>query len=187
MKSKDFKQNLLLAFDVFKLDTKAIKKVAKKKDACKWGILIVALAGIALAIGNLEPLGLIIYPIVTIIDVFIGVGLFWLFARMFGGKGDIKEQFRVQSYAYLAFWVGLIPVVGAWFMLPFSIWYLVVSVRTIEILHKLSRGRAILSVILPGLIIFLVMVFLIAAMAYAGVLAPSALLPQEGVPTTGTF
>ncbi len=186
MKSKDFKKNLLLAFDVFKLDKKAIKKVAKDKNACKWGVLFVLLAGIAMAIGSLEPLGLIIYPIVTIIDVYIGVGLFWLFARMFGGKGDFKEQFRVQSFGYIAFWVGLIPVVGAWFMFPFSIWYLVVSVRTIEIVHKLSRGRAILSVVLPGLIIFLVMIFIIAAFAYSGVLAPDALLPQ-GLPTSGTF
>lgn len=161
MKSKDFKKYLLLALDILKLDKKAIKKVAKDKEACKWGVLFMVIAGLAGAIGIFNPLMLIWMPISYIISFSIAIAIFWLFARMFGGKAKLVEQYRAQSIGIVGYWVGVIPFIGPMLLWLIEIWYLVISVKIIEELHGISRAKAILSVVLPAVIIFVIMIVIV--------------------------
>lgn len=97
--------------------------------------------------------------IIIPIAFFIGVGIVYLFARMFGGQGSFLQQ----AYTTLLFTVpigiitgllGLIPIVG-FIGLALFIYNIVLNVFSIMAVHRLSGGKATAAVLLPVALLFL--------------------------------
>ncbi|HLC50944.1 MAG TPA: YIP1 family protein [archaeon] len=115
------------------------------------------------------------YAIIVLVGWFIGSGLYYIFAKILGGKGSFAQQ----SYL-LALWyapivaISWIPLIGMVFAI-YSLYLVTVSQR---IVHKFSTLRAVLSWLLP-LLIMIVLVFVALVFFFAG--AASGLYGVEGL------
>jgi hypothetical protein len=97
----------------------------------------------------------------TALGFYIGNGLTYLGARVFGGDGDFGTQLYLQSLfavpiGIVSGVVGLVPIVGALAILAASVYAFVLNVRLFKAIHNLTTGKAVLSIILPGLVIAIV-------------------------------
>ncbi len=120
--------------------------------------------------------GASLFTIILIpVGFFIGVGVIYLFAKMFGGEGSFLQQ----AYTTLLFSVpigiitsllGLIPIVGTIGGL-LGIYSIVLNIFSVMAVHRLSGGKATAAVLLPGAILLLLvcvgLIILIAVVAAA--------------------
>ena len=109
--------------------------------------------------------------IVTPLSFFIGSGIQFLGARLFGGSGDFKSHLYLLAVIQVPITIlgGLISIIS---LIPFigvvaglagfglSIFTLIITVRVIKAVHNLSTGRAVAGMILPPIIL----VFLIGCL-----------------------
>lgn len=95
----------------------------------------------------------------TPISQFIGVGIYFLIAKLFKGQGTFVRYF----YSYLLFSVpltiitaliSLIPFVGSYLAWIFSIYQIVLLIFMTMAVHRMSGGRATLAVLLLPIILF---------------------------------
>jgi hypothetical protein len=120
--------------------------------------------------------------IVTPISFFIGAGVQFLGARIFGGSGDFKShlyllaviQVPVTILGGVTSIIALVPFIAfvaslAGFAL--SIFTLIVTVRAIKAVHSLPTGRAIAGMILFPIILVVVIgcLLIIFGSALAGI------------------
>jgi hypothetical protein len=180
----DFISSVKQAVEIVKLNGKVAENVSKDKNATLMGILIIAIGSIlasvasSIVLGNLNLSLIIFAPIISIIVYFIGIGVMHLLARLLGGKANYMEYFRAQSYSSVLSWLGilaLIPLLGGIINFVVSIWGIVVSVVILENVHKLTRLKAIIVVVVPFLVLVLLVAF--GALAYFGALSPDTFLP----------
>ena len=168
------------AIEIVKLNGKAAVNISKDKNATLMGISIIAVGSVLVVLGE-TPIKftlVILAPIATIIFYFIGVGIMHVLALLFGGKAKYMEYFRAESYSSILGWLGiltLIPYLGGIVTFLASIWGIVVSIVILENVHKLSRGKAIIVVLIP--VVVLILLVTIGALAYFGVANPQALMP----------
>ncbi len=111
------------------------------------------------------------YIVLTPIGFFIGVGIYHLLAKAFGGQGT----FLAFAYCYLLFYVpltiaegvlGLIPFVGGLIAFALGIYGIVLQIFMTMGVHRLSGGRATLAVlILPIIAIVLAIILVIVLFA----------------------
>lgn len=149
------------ALEIIQLKTEQIDKTAKDEGAFVMGLVIIALAGIASAIGTFNFPGLIFNPVLSIVGAFLVTGLLHLLATLlFKGEGDFLEFFRPVSLTYILYWVMVIPFLG-WALSPLAgIWGLVVSVLIVERVYGLDRAKAIATVaIVIGAFMMLFIIF----------------------------
>ena len=186
-----FVDSVKQAVEIVKLNGKAAVNVSKDKNATLMGILIViiggTLSGIANLAGAFDPyikgmgkilLVILASMVVGLIFFFVSVGIIHLLARLFGGKAGYMELFRAQSHAQILSWLGplvIISFLGNILNFLVSLWSIVVSIVILGNVHKLSRGKAIVVVLIPVIVFMLLVV--IGSLAYFGVLSPSKLLP----------
>lgn len=165
------------AIEIVKLNGKAAVNISKDKNVTLMGILIIAIGSVLTTIGSKQfDFSLILIPLVAIIFYFIGIGVMHILARLFGGKAKYMEYFRAESHAAILGWLGILAIIsylGGIITFLTSIWGLVVSVVILKNVHKLTRGKAIIVVLLP----FLAVLVAIGALAYFGVLTPDVFLP----------
>jgi hypothetical protein len=118
-------------------------------------------------------IGIILFPIMAVVVFFIGSAVFFVIAKLFGGKGSYMEQTLAMALAYggaiaLGFpfaALSFIPVLGLLLSLVngliglynFYNYYLVVKA-----LHQLTTVKAALVVIIP-VIIAIIVAFVLAA------------------------
>lgn len=174
----DFIDYVKQAVEIVKLNGKAAVDVSKDKNATLMGILIIAIGAILSQVFDLEMLTIMPVLILTIIIYFIMVGIMHMLARLFGGQAKYMEYFRAESHAAILSWLVIlliIPFLAGIVNFLVSIWGIVVSVVILENVHKLTRGKAIMVVLIP--IIVLVLLVAIGLSAYFGVLNPQAFLP----------
>jgi hypothetical protein len=108
------------------------------------------------------------------IGFFIGVGIYFLIARAFGGRGT----FLAQSYTTLLYSVPigilssvlrLIPILGALAAFALGIYGIVLQIFAIMAVHRLSGGKATAVVLIPVAIAFVLacvlVIIIIAAVA----------------------
>ena len=113
---------------------------------------------------------------------FIGMGIFYLIAKAFGGQGT----FLAQGYTYLLFWVPLsiiaalfrgtreialgtghlIPILCDLVVLAVDIYGIVLSIYSLMAVHRLSGGKATLVVFIP-VIVALVLACVVVAIVIA--------------------
>ena len=108
------------------------------------------------------------------IGFFIGMGILWIFAKIFGGSGT----FLHQSYAFSLFYVpvaavsaiaGIIPVLGGIVSFALFIYGIVLAVYSIMASHRLTGGKASAVVLLPFAIA--IILACVAIIALAAILA----------------
>ncbi len=89
----------------------------------------------------------------------IGSGIFFVIAKLFGGDGDFSEQ----TYLLATFTapitivnavIGVVPYLGGCVTFFISIYQLVLTYYAIKVSHNLSSGKAIMTVLVPILVIF---------------------------------
>jgi Yip1-like protein len=115
--------------------------------------------------------------IVNIISVplsfFLGVGILFLFAKLFGGTGTFLQQ----AYAFALFsvpiqgvsaLVGLVPVLGGLVSAGLGIYGIFLAVFAISASQRLTSGKAVAVVLLPAAI-FLVLAF-VALIVFVAIL-----------------
>jgi len=109
----------------------------------------------------------------TLLGFYLGNGLVYLGARVLGGSGE----FGTQTYLASLFAVplgavsgvlGLIPIVGALAALAVSAYALVLNVRTVKVVHGLTTGKAVVAVLWPVLLIFVLSCLIIVVLALLG-------------------
>ena len=143
----DLAGSLKKAIEIVKLNGTVAAEVGKDEQALQPGLIFVAVAGLAGAIGGLAMHGgfgsLITAPIGALVGYAIGVGILHLVATIFfGGKGDYLSLFRAESHASILSWAGIIPFIG-WLI---GLWHLPVTVVILENVYGMTRQKAIATV-----------------------------------------
>jgi len=100
------------------------------------------------------------YGLVVVVPLlfFLLMGIVYLLARYFGGQGTFLEQCNTSLYiqaplGVLSKLLALIPVVGRILNTILSIYGIVLQVYVIIAVHRLSRGKAIATILIPLVII----------------------------------
>jgi hypothetical protein len=98
-----------------------------------------------------------------ILGFYLSAGINYLGARAFGGTGDFGTQSYLQSLfvvpiGIVSALVGLVPYLGIAAGLGLSIYALVLNVRAIKVSHGLTAGKAVASLIVPGLVVTVILV-----------------------------
>ena len=159
-----FVDNIKKGIEIIKLNKEVSKEVAKDENATMMGILIVALAGVAAAVGGLNPLIILFAVPAVLFGSFIGVGIYHILAKLFGGTADFMEFYRATSHTYVAQWISAIPMLGFFLSPLIMLWMIVVNVVILESVHELSRGKAIIVALIPLIILVIIVVILVVIM-----------------------
>lgn len=183
-----FLDSVRRGISLVKLNGKAAVEIAKDRNSMLYGSIIIAVAGLLYAAAfhiKTVPFNakdflteFLTYALFTVIGIFIFHGL----AKVFGGKSSLKDYFKAQSHVSLLGWLSIFMLVNIPYfpnVLDFLImvWGTVMSVIILKSLHKLSTGKAVVvAVALPVLLILLV---ILGALAYFGVLSPDKFLPMN--------
>lgn len=89
----------------------------------------------------------------------LGSGIYFVIAKMFGGTGDFSEQtyllstFSVPIIIVNAI-IGVVPYLGGCVTFFISIYQLVLAYFAIKVSHNLSSGKAIMTILIPILVVF---------------------------------
>jgi hypothetical protein len=175
--SQDFVQALKHAVEFFKLDFTHLKTVADDPKMPLWVIIILAISGVASAIGSLNILGIFVIPFLSIIFGSLFIVFFWVIAGpIMGGKASILQHYNTLGLLSVVQWISVIPFLGPFISLILSFYMIFVYQKMIKILHELSEGKAWIVVLIPvviGLIIALIlaMVFGLAILGIASAVA----------------
>ena len=107
--------------------------------------------GFLAGIEFLKNLGLLLfYFLILIVIVALLVAFTHLFIYLFRGKAGIKETFKVTFYsATPSLFLGLIPFVN----IASLVWSTVLQVIGLSKYHELHWWKALLALLIPGLII----------------------------------
>jgi len=93
---------------------------------------------------------------------FIGMGIYFIVAKIFGGSGTFLQQ----SYAFSLFYipiqlvgsiVGLVPILGGLVSFVLGIYSIVLAVFAVAASHRLTTGKSVAVVLLPAVIVFLLL------------------------------
>ncbi|MBD3203832.1 hypothetical protein GF327_06030 [Candidatus Woesearchaeota archaeon] len=151
--SEYFKQGI----EIIKLNRQTIKKISTDQDATLFAFLFFAIGGVATALFG-GPVAWISAGIGAVIGSIIGAGVTHILAKLFGGEGSFMELYRPLGVGSLLSWI---PMLGA----LISLWNLVVTVITLEEVHKLSTGKAVFVVLIPVLVALVIVITLITFIA----------------------
>ncbi|MFW6311757.1 MAG: hypothetical protein ACOC1K_05930 [Nanoarchaeota archaeon] len=163
-----YSENIKDSFKILGLNEQALIKVSKDEKATGYGLLTLIIAGIAMAISQLNPFGLVIYPIFLIIGTFIGYSIYHFLAKfILGGKATGSEYFRSLSNSFVLNWLTFIPIVGVFLQFITNIWLTVVHVFILHKVHKLSMLKSIILVLLPMIIAIFVIIFAVSYFGFA--------------------
>lgn len=105
-------------------------------------VLLVLMLGLILFIG---------FPITS----FISAGILHLFVKLYKGNGSFKETFGASVYSST-------PQTLFFFLFPVaSIWSSILLIFGISIRHNLSKGKALLAVLTPAILLFILWIIIV--------------------------
>lgn len=146
--SIEFGRYLKKGLDIIRLRGDAAKEAAADSGALRPGLLIIAIGGLAVAIGALgqgqvstalEASFLVLFaPVLNILLFSFFIAVFHGFARLLGGKATFPQYYRATSLAWVISWAQAVPVVGA----IVSLWSIPVNVVILKNVHGLSTLEA---------------------------------------------
>lgn len=150
------------ALDIIQLKEDAIDRARGDEEAFTMGLIVITLGGIGAAVGSMNPLGVVVFPVFYLVLAFIGAAILHLIATMvFGGEGEFVSFFRPFGLAYVLAWVNVVWVLNVVLSPLAGLWMCVVWVVCIEREYGLERGKAIATVAIPlAILFFLAMLFL---------------------------
>ena len=104
---------------------------------------------------------LILAPIFAAIGLFIGAAILHLLVMLIVGSGNsgFEATFRVGAYAAVTSLVSWIPFIG-WIASLYGIYLAIVGIREV---HATTTGKAVLVVLIPAAVLFILALILIAA------------------------
>ena len=172
------------------LKPKQTFKKEKKKDLSKAvkgiviaGVIAGAIAGLASFDVTLFLINVIAYPIAVTLSFLISSGIYYLFSKLFGGKGNYATQSYLLSL-YLAplFIVTalllLVPSIGTWLNIVVAIYSLYLLTLALKEAHGFTTTKAVLAWLVP-LMIIVVISMVIAALAYLWFADYITMIPQS--------
>jgi hypothetical protein len=167
-----FGENIKNSLKMICFNEQAMTDVSNSDKATGYGFLTLVIAGIAMAISQLNILGLILNPIGLIIGLFIGYSIFHFIAKfILGGQATGVQYFRSLSNSFVVYWFTFIPLIGIILQVLAGLWLMVINIFILHRVHKLSVIKAVILGLLP-LIVVLVMIFL-GAVSYMGLFSPA--------------
>ena len=144
----EFTKYLKKSLEILRLKGGAAEEAAADERALKPGILILAIGGLAVAIGAVvegqvsapaEAAFLILFaPVLNVLMFSIFIAMFHGFARLLGGKATFQEYYRATSLGWIISWTQAVPALGA----VVSLWSIPVNVLILKRVHKLSMLEA---------------------------------------------
>ncbi len=161
------------ALNIIKLNRQSISEISTDENATKLAIVIVLISGFISALLSILIYGstmqfiqgmfswftLISTPILSLISLFLWVGILHLISKIFRSSGEYIGLFRVLGFANLLVIFTGIPLIGFLAL----IWTLVVTVVALSEIENLTMGKAFLVILIPA-IVLLVIFITIAAM-----------------------
>jgi hypothetical protein len=106
-------------------------------------------------------------PIWIVIGAFVAAGIFHVILMVLGGANrDFEATFRVVAYGHAINVIALLPFCGSFLSI---IWWIVVLVIGLSVVHRISIGQALVAVLLPFFVCCCCCLGLIGA--FAGTLA----------------
>lgn len=110
--------------------------------------------------------GIILGPILMPVALFIGAGISHLFVMLFvrPRNAGFWATFRVVSYVSVTSLVSWVPIIGG---LVALVWGVVLSIFGIREVHGTTTGRAVLVVLVPVAIVFLLLALVAASVLVA--------------------
>ncbi len=172
---KNITSELKTALDVALLKKSAMHGVAGDKGKTKMalGILI---AGVVLGmlgmrfflssfvtISILSTLGNALYQLIMLI---IGIYVLSVIAKsIFKGAAKHDEFFRVFAYGMIVMWLSIIPALA----IVYAIWGLVIVFVVLKVVHKLTTGGAIGTIIVSILAMFVISLILSPILGVIGI------------------
>lgn len=155
-----------------KLDPTVYKEVSADDTKTTEAMLVVAIAaaigglGTIIGPGNFTFGGWILsIALAPTLGLGIGTGVLWIIGKLFNGKAAFMEMFRPLGYAYAPSTLSIIPIIGGFIGLVWSMVCAVIAVRESE---EVTTGSAAAIVLIPSAILFVIL--LIAAAAIVGTL-----------------
>ncbi len=96
-----------------------------------------------------------------LIGFYLGNGITYLGARIFGGTGSDNTQIYLVSLFAVPVGIvtgalGMIPCLGALVALAVSIYSIILNVRVVKVVHTLTTGRAVAAILVPPLVVMVV-------------------------------
>jgi len=142
------------------------KKNASLKEAIKniglGGLIGGVAAFISLTLTTSSPFFALSYiisvPIASIISLIISSAVFYLFAKLFGGKGN----YNLQTYLISLYRAPLLPIVNLFAVIPLGgiiiriaaeIYAIYLTTLALKETHNYSTGRAVATWLVPALIV----------------------------------
>ena len=108
--------------------------------------------------------------IITPIGFLIGTGILYLIARMFGGTGDFgRFAYLLAAFqapiSIISAVLGFVPVLGGCLTAVLGIYGIVLTYFAIKVEHSLSDGKAIATLLVPLVLVFIIAICGVAAVA----------------------
>lgn len=159
------------ALQIVQLNGDEIDAVKGDEEAFTMGLVIIALSGVASAVGSMAPFGVVVLPVFYLIGAFIGSGILHLIATVaFKGEGEFLDFFRPFSFAYILTWVSVVWVLNLVLTPLAGIWMCVVWVVCVERVYGLDRPKAIATVAIPVVVLTVLFMMFFAAVLSMAVL-----------------
>lgn len=139
------------------------------------GILGYGMLGASIGIMSIVLLAILV-PISAIIGLFIGSGILYIIAKILGGKGDYQTQTYLMAIymapiGIISGVLGMIPLAGIVIALIAMIYAIYLLTLSLKETHKYSTGKAVLTWLLPVIVVILLVGVLAASFALVGLSA----------------
>lgn len=173
------------AIEIIKLNTAKIHSVSENKKSSLGAIIFILISIIVVNLGNYFVYfrfgmhttainSLLTTAVITFISLIISIFAYdFIGSYFFKGKKSFSELFRVLGYGYLITVIVIIPILTV----IASIWYLIITYKTLVNVKKLNPTNAVLTILL-GIVSVSILYFIISliiggpALQYYGMNVP---------------
>lgn len=148
---------------------KTFKKEKKKSNLglganyiAKAGIIAGIIAGIASLNLTNFIFSIILYPILNVVGWLLGSAIYYMFAKLLGGKGDYTKQSYLMSLyiaplSIVSAILVSIPVVGIWLSFFVTVFGLYLLTFALKEAHNYSTDKAVLTWLIPFIILVIIL------------------------------
>ena len=146
---------------------KTFKKEKRKADltlGAKYILIASVIGGVISAILSFNVASalffIILYPLLSLVGWLINSGIYYVFARLLGGKGNYtKQSYLIALYvaplSIISSIILSIPTVGVWLSLLVTVYGLYLLTFALKEAHGYSTGRAVMSWLIPVIILLI--------------------------------
>lgn len=115
---------------------------------------------------------IVLFPIASVIFSFISIGFFFIIAKLLGGKGNFSTLFYFVSLYFvplttIMYLLIFIPVIGVLFIFVLLLYSLYLFYHALKESQELSGGKAILAIIIPIIVLFVLSFVLFLLIGFA--------------------